>query len=146
MSGTISSFLKIKPKKDTTKEFKCVIQGQEVEFVLKTLDPELLTDIQIKNMMTIPSTDVNLEGTQGVNPITLAQDVLYQAIVEPNLNLKELQDHFNSFTPQECLHNMFKNDSQALIKLFNDFIEFQGDNVSKLESGTNANDVYTAKN
>lgn len=144
--SNISSFLKIKPKKETTKAFNVTIQGQEVEFVLKTIDAEVLTDVQIKNMVTIPTTDINKEGTQGVNPITLAQDVLMMAIVEPNLKLKELQDHFNSFTPEECLHNMFKHDTPALIQLFNDFIEFQADNVGSPENGTNPNDVEKAKN
>lgn len=146
MASTVESFLKLKPKKLKRKTVTIELQGQDFEFEIQELDPELLSEIQMANAVAIPSSVAGGPSTEGANPVKLSLDVCLQAIVSPNLKSIELQDHFGVTTDRDLLYEMFKGDIQSLTNLFEEVINLTSESTSKETRGVDKETLQKAKN
>lgn len=146
MAESITNFLKIKPNNRENVKAEVTVQGVRLEFTLRPLPAERLYDIQIANMVSIPSATAGGPTSEGANPIRLACDILTEAIVEPNLNSIEIQDHFGVTTARDLVQEMFRDSYPALIELMNKAIEASTANPENATRGTSAELVEKAKN
>lgn len=146
MSATITNFLKLKPRSKENHTTTVMIQGVPCEFELKPLDVERLYDIQIANMVAIPSSTTGGPTSEGANPIRLACDILTEAIVKPNLKDAELQDHFGVFNERDLVQEIFRDSYPAMTELMNKVIEISSKDPENGTRGTSAELVQEAKN
>lgn len=145
MASTIESFLKLKPKKQKTETVTVKLQGQDLDFEIREIEPSLLGEIQMANTVAIPSSVQGGTPVEGANPINLALDVCLEAIVDPDLRSSELQDHFRVATDRDLLYEMFKGDMASLSDLFEKIVNLS--NSSNPEPrGMDSKRVQEAKN
>lgn len=145
MKNTLTNFLKLKPAEKRTEDVTVTVQGQKLEFTVKPIAADRLYDIQIANMVAIPSSVTGGPTGEGANPIRLARDILVEAIVEPNLRDAALQDHFGVTSGSDLVEAIFEGSYSAMTELMNKVIEISvrgGDSPG----GTSAELVEEAKN
>lgn len=144
--ASIESFLKINPNQEVKTEIvHLTLQGIEVEFKIRAVDPEILSDIQVANTVGIPSSIQGGPTTEGANPVRFALDLCTEAIVEPNLKSAQLQDHFGVYGERDLVHAMFRNDLDQLNELFTKILELSNSTAPK-QRGVTQEDVNKAKN
>lgn len=146
MASTIESFLQIKPVKKRSTTVRVKLQGMDFDFDIQPLDPEVLADIQVANMVAIPSSVPGGPTSEGANPVNLALDVITEAIVSPDLRNVRLQDHFRVTSPRDLVKEMFKADSEEMFKLFNEILEVTQKSGEPEERGIEIDLVQEAKN
>lgn len=145
MASNIESFLKLKKRTKKTKTVSVTLQGTEFEFKIQELEPDILSEIQVMNTVAIPSSVRGGPTSEGANPLNLSLDVCLEAIVEPNLKNKELQDHFGVFNERDLLYELFKYDMDSLGDLFTTILELSNSTQAQ-ERETSPDDVKEAKN
>lgn len=146
MAESITNFLKIKPRSRDNAKATVTVQGVELEFELRPVAAERLYDIQIANMVAIPSATAGGPTSEGANPIRLACDILTDAIAKPNLKSVELQDHFGVTSDRDLVQEIFRDSYPAMMELMNKVIEISVSSPETGTRGTSAELVEQAKN
>lgn len=145
MASNIESFLKLRKKQTPTKSVTVKVQDQNLEFDIKALEPELISEIQLAHTVAIPSSVQGGAVTEGANPLKLSLDLLNEAIIAPNLNDAELQNQFEVFNSRDLLYELFKHDMDSLGVMVEEIIALStGEDAPK--RGTDPEDVKKAKN